>query len=231
LLLCTGPLLAGTAIWIALRGPERRLRARGRRAVPRGKDVVQAAPALVQGWLSAAGRVAGPPAPPLRTVAAFAAPVAVGAAAVLLLLPILLYALVLSAMYGPTMRTQAQAWLTFAWLPRGDSWMSIDQRLQQVIARMPATKLEIRRSVRPGAVLDTDWVQGPDWMRETVAGLVRDTAWRWLPQWRRTIADIGTRDVPGADTLASVRINAYEGPLRAYYAAGLAFDAGDSAIG
>ena len=231
LFLFTGPLLAGIAAWTALRRPERRLRARGRRAAPRGKDVVEVAPALVQGWLSSAGSVAGQPGSRVRTVAAFAAPVAVAAAAVLLLLPMLFYALALSAMYGPTMRTQAQAWLTFAWLPHGDSWKSIDQQLQLVIARMPGTKREVRRVLRPGAVLDTNWVRGPDWMRNAAAGLVRDTVWRWLPQWRRAIADIGTRDAPGSDTLPSISINEYEGPLRAYYAAGLAFDAGDSATG
>jgi hypothetical protein len=55
--------------------------------------------------------------------------------------------MVQSAMYGPTMRTQARAWLTYAWLPHGDSWKSIDQRLRQVIARIPASKREAREKL------------------------------------------------------------------------------------
>jgi hypothetical protein len=226
--LFTGPLLAGIAGWIATLMPERRLRSRGRRAARRGMNAVSVAPALVDGWLAAAGRPEPQPASRVRTAGAFGVPVAVTAAVILGMLPIVLYAFFESFIFGPTMRSEAQAWLAFAQLPRGDSWKGIDQRLQLEIARIPQTRRELGRVVRQGAVPDSNWL--PPW-RQTTAALIREPVWTWLPGWRRAITEIGRLDESRADTLPRAVLNEYDGAVRAVAAAGLAFDAGDSAAG
>ncbi len=227
--LFTVPLLAGITGWIAMRLPERRLRARGRRVARRGRSAVIVSPALVEGWLSGAGGAAQHPSSAFRTGAAFGVPVAVSAAVILGMLPIVLYAFFESFIFGPTMRGEAQTWLAFAQLPRGDTWKSIDQRLQVVIAGIPQPRRKIRRILRQGAVYDSTWLGG-GW-EYTTEQLIRDSNWSWVPGWRRAIAAIGRLDESRADTLPRAVLNEYEGAVRAVAAAGFAFDAGDSAAG